>query len=179
MRIASLFLASILLTGCATGTTTDTGAAPEPSNSGQSPSAPEPTDEPDTETGEEVPPESASDSQPCEDLMFQRAQGTIRSQQAALAESDFEAARAFASNSFRSTVTVEQFQEIIEGNFAFLLEDPAITFVECQRRGDTALIRVDVAGSPVTVLVYGMVLEDDMWFVDAASIAGNREDVTA
>jgi hypothetical protein len=110
--------------------------------------------------------------------MFQRAQGTIRAQQSALAQSDFEAARAFASDDFRSGVSVDQFQSIIEGNYSFLLDDPAITFVDCQRRGDSALIRVEVTGSPVTIMLYGVVLESEKWFIDAASVAGSREDVT-
>ena len=110
--------------------------------------------------------------------MFQRAQGTIRAQQNALAKSDFEAARAYASDNFRSGVSVDQFQGIIEGNYSFLLEDPTLTFVDCQRRGDSALIRVEVAGSPVTIMLYGVVLENDSWFIDAASVAGTRDAVT-
>lgn len=123
-------------------------------------------------------PDSANDAAPCEDVMFQRAQGTIRSQQSALAQSDFEAARAFASDNFRSGVSVDQFQSIIEGNYAFLLGDPAVTFVDCQRRGDSALIRVEIAGSPVTIMLYGVVLENESWFIDAATVAGTRDEVT-
>lgn len=110
--------------------------------------------------------------------MFQRAQGTIRAQQKALADSDFEAARSYSSQGFRSGVSVEQFQAIIEGSYEFLLEDPDITFVDCQRRNDSALIRVEVAGSPVTIMLYGVVLENESWFIDAASVAGTRDDVT-
>jgi hypothetical protein len=99
--------------------------------------------------------------------MFQRAQGTIRSQQQALAARDFEAARAYASDSFRESVSVPDFRRIIQGNYAFLLDDPALGFLECQRQGDTALIQVEVL-----VMVWS-------WktIIDAASIAGSREDV--
>lgn len=110
--------------------------------------------------------------------MFQRAQATIRSQQSAFSASDFEAARAYSSDSFRSGVSVEQFGRIIERNYAFLLDDPELTFVDCSRRGDSAILRVEVAGSPITIMLYGMVLENDGWFIDAASVAGTRDDVT-
>jgi hypothetical protein len=110
--------------------------------------------------------------------MFQRAQGTIRAQQSALAATDFEAARAYSSDGFRSGVTVEQFQTIIEANYAFLLDDPVLTFIDCQRRGDSAILRVEVEGSPITVMLYGVVLENDSWFIDAASVAGTRDAVT-
>ena len=110
--------------------------------------------------------------------MFQRAQGTIRAQQSALANSDFDAARAYASRQFRSTVSIEQFRAIIEGSFAFLLDDPALSFAACQRRGDSALLRVEVAGSPATTMVYVVVLENDSWFIDAASVAETSDDIT-
>jgi len=37
---------------------------------------------------------------------------------------------------------------------------------------------VEVAGSPVTIMLYGVVLENDSWFIDAASVAGTRDAVT-
>lgn len=170
MRAVGVVVAGILLTGCTTGVDTQSASDPAPSVAVETPPTPELADD--------EQPESSNEPRPCEDVMFQRAQGTIRAQQSALAASDYEAARAYASNGFRSTVSVEQFQQIIEGDYAFLLDDPALTFTECQRRGDSALIRVDVSGSPVTVMVYGVVLENDSWFIDAATVAGVRQDVT-
>jgi hypothetical protein len=170
MRIIGLLTASLLLVGCASQSTTGGEQVQQTPPQTSAPTEPQPE--------EESTPEPSIASQPCEDVMFQRAQGTIRAQQSALAQSDFEAARAFASDDFRSGVSVDQFQSIIEGNYSFLLDDPAITFVDCQRRGDSALIRVEVTGSPVTIMLYGVVLESEKWFIDAASVAGSREDVT-
>lgn len=177
MRITGLLVVGLLLASCASDTTT--GGEP---TQGSPPATSAPA-EPEAVTSPEAAPESAPESAinavPCEDVMFQRAQGTIRAQQSALAKSDFEAARAYASDNFRSGVSVDQFQGIIESNYSFLLGDPAVTFVDCQRRGDSALIRAEVAGSPVTVMLYGVVLENDSWFIDAASVAGTRDAVTA
>ena len=170
MRIIGLLTASLLLVGCASQSTTGGEQVQQTPPQTSAPTEPQPE--------EESTPEPSIASQPCEDVMFQRAQGTIRAQQSALAQSDFEAARAFASDDFRSGVSVDQFQSIIEGNYSFLLDDPALSFVDCQRRGDSALIRVEVAGSPITVMLYGVVLESEKWFIDAASVAVSREDVT-
>ena len=170
MRVVVLAAAGLLLVGCASATTEGQEQSPQspskPSAPASSESAPEPS------------PKSSNATAPCENVMFQRAQGTIRAQQSALANSDFGAARAYASRQFRSTVSVEQFKQIIEGNYAFLLDDPPLDFAACQRRGDSALLRVEVAGTPSTTMVYLVVLEDDSWFIDAASIAGSSNDVT-
>lgn len=168
MRALGIGLAALLLAGCVSDVST----------SGQAASSPSPTTASPSPTEEQQSPAPSSDAQPCEDAMFQRAQDTIRAQQTALANSDFETARTYASNNFRSGVSVEQFQVIIEGSYAFLLENPEITFVDCQRRNDSALIRVEVAGSPVTIMLYGLVLENESWYIDAASVAGIRDDVT-
>ena len=70
--------------------------------------------------------------------------------QRVVAASDLEAARAYASTNFRYGVSVEQFDRIIERNYAFPLDDPDVTFVDFSRRGDSTILRVDVAGSPIT-----------------------------
>lgn len=69
---------------------------------------------------------------------------------------------------------------MIKGGYAFLLADPALEFLDCQRLGESALIRVEVAepGSTIT-LVYRVVLENESWFIDAASISDRRTKVTA
>lgn len=180
MRVVGLVAAGLLLVGCVGGTTAGEEQPQESPSATSTPDVPEGAPTPETESAPSSEPSSepSNATAPCEDVMFEQAQGTIRAQQGALANSDFDAARAYASRQFRSTVTVEQFQEIIEGSYAFLLEDPALSFAACQRHGDSALLRVEVAGSPATIMVYVVVLESDSWFIDAASIAETRNDVT-
>lgn len=176
--IAGLAAAALLLAGCATQTTT--GQAPNSPSPTEAPDTPAPTEPEATQPEPELTEPEPTESEPvaCEDLVFQRAQTTIRSQQDALGNSDFQAAWGFASPSFRSSVTVDAFQGIIEGTYPFLLDNPDLTFTECQRQGETAFLQVEVAGSPTVVMVYRVVLNEDVWFIDAASIAGSREDVT-
>jgi len=58
-----------------------------------------------------------------------------------------------------------------------LVDSPELAFPECQQETDTVLMRVEVDGSPSVIMIYRLVLEDDGWFIDGASIAGTREDV--
>lgn len=172
MRVFTVIAAGLLLAGCASDVNTVGETRPTKAPTSNAPETPDP------QTTPESAPDATSSATPCEDVMFQRAQGTIRAQQGALAKSDFESARAFASDNFRSGVSVDQFQGIIEGNYPFLLGNPTLTFVDCQRRDDSALIRVEVSGSPVRIMLYGVVLENEAWFIDAASVAGTRNAVT-
>ena len=168
--IAGLAAAALLLAGCATQTTTGRTPTSQPSN--QATDSPAPTE---PEPREPAPTESGPVA--CEDLVFQRAQTTIRGQQDAFGSDDFQTAWGFASPSFRSSVTVDAFQTIIEGTYPFLLDNPNLRFIECQRQGKTAFLQVEVAGSPTVVMVYRVVLNEDVWLIDAASIAGSREEV--
>jgi len=165
--LVMVLVAALMFSGCVADITTG----------GERLTAPTPA-LPDSPNDEQADPPEQQAEQPCEDVMFQRAQGSIRAQQSALAAQDFEAARAFASQSFQQGVSVDQFQRIIQGRYAFLLNDPPVSFVECQRREDSALIRVEVGGSPIRIMLYQVVLENDVWRIDAATTAGSREEVT-
>ena len=107
----------------------------------------------------------------CTQETFDATRQTIEGQQEAFATGDFATARTFSSQSFQSYVSVEQFQEIIVGTYPFLIDSPELAFPECQRETDTVLMRVEVDGSPSVIMIYRLVLEDDGWFIDGASIA--------
>lgn len=95
VRLIPLLATAALLCGCA-GATTGTEPSAQVEASTPSASTPGPSA-----------PESSESEQPreCEQVMFQRAQNTIRSQQSAFAELDFAAARAYSSEGFRSGVS--------------------------------------------------------------------------
>ena len=195
MRVALPLLAAALLSACVTGSTTGgqestrtptqtptqipaqpqrPSSTPSPSNE-PAPSQTEQTEQP--EQPEQTPTQPDVQVAECTQETFDATRQTIDGQQEAFATGDFAVARSFASQSFQSSVSVEQFREIIIGTYPFLIDSPELAFPECQRETDTVLMRVEVNGSPSIVLVYRLVLEDDGWFIDAASIAGTREDV--
>lgn len=189
MRVVFPLLAAALLSACVTGSTTggqestQTPAqtpTPTPTQTQEPSPAPSPSSEP-TPLQSEQP--SQNPSQPnlqvaeCTQETFDATRQTIEGQQEAFATGDFATARTFSSQSFQSYVSVEQFQEIIVGTYPFLIDSPELAFPECQRETDTVLMRVEVDGSPSVIMIYRLVLEDDGWFIDGASIAGTREDV--
>ncbi len=189
MRVVFPLLAAALLSACVTGSTTggqestQTPAqtpTPTPTQTQEPSPAPSPSSEP-TPLQSEQP--SQNPSQPnlqvaeCTQETFDATRQTIEGQQEAFATGDFATARTFSSQSFQSYVSVERFQEIIVGTYPFLIDSPELAFPECQRETDTVLMRVEVDGSPSVIMIYRLVLEDDGWFIDGASIAGTREDV--
>ena len=193
MRVVFPLLAAALLSACVTGSTTggqestQTPAqtpTPTPTQTQEPSPAPSPSSEP-TPSQSEQPSQNPSPtpSQPdvqvaeCTQETFDATRQTIEGQQEAFATGDFATARTFSSQSFQSYVSVEQFQEIIVGTYPFLIDSPELAFPECQRETDTVLMRVEVDGSPSVIMIYRLVLEEDGWFIDGASIAGTREDV--
>lgn len=193
MRVVFPLLAAALLSACVTGSTTggqestQTPAqtpTPTPTQTQEPSPAPSPSSEP-TPSQSEQPSQNPSQtpSQPdvqvaeCTQETFDATRQTIEGQQEAFATGDFATARTFSSQSFQSYVSVEQFQEIIVGTYPFLIDSPELAFPECQRETDTVLMRVEVDGSPSVIMIYRLVLEEDGWFIDGASIAGTREDV--
>jgi len=193
MRVVLPLLAAALLSACVTGSTTGgqesaQTSTPTPTQTQEPSSTPSPSNEPmPSQTGQPSQTPSQAPSQPpsqpdvqvaeCTQETFDGTRQTIEGQQEAFATGDFAAARTFSSQSFQSYVSVEQFQEIIVGTYPFLIDSPELAFPECQRETDTVLMRVEVDGSPSVIMVYRLVLEDDDWFIDGASIAGTREDV--
>ena len=189
MRVVFPLLAAALLSACVTGSTTGgqestQSSTPTPTQTQEPSSTPSPSNEPTpSQTGQPSQTPSQTPSQPdvqvaeCTQETFDATRQTIEGQQEAFATGDFAAARTFSSQSFQSYVSVEQFQEIIVGTYPFLIDSPELAFPECQRETDTVLMRVEVDGSPSIIMIYRLVLEDDDWFIDGASIAGTREDV--
>ena len=193
MRVVFPVLAAALLSACVTGSTTggqestQTPAqtpTPTPTQTQEASPAPSPSSEPTPSQSEQLSQNpSQTPSQPdvqvaeCTQETFDATRQTIEGQQEAFASGDFATARTFSSQSFQSYVSVEQFQEIIVGTYPFLIDSPELAFPECQRETDTVLMRVEVDGSPSVIMIYRLVLEEDGWFIDGASIAGTREDV--
>lgn len=98
---------------------------------------------------------------------------------AAFANADFAAARSFASEGFQSSVDDQEFQTIIEAQYAFLLNDPDVEFLDCAQVGDLAQILVQVTASNIVDVQYRLVRESDGWRIDGATIVDVREAVSA
>lgn len=84
----------------------------------------------------------------------------------------------FASTGFQSSVAEADFQEIIEAQYAFLLDDPTVEFLDCAQVEQYAQIQVRVTATDVYDLQYRLVREPEGWRIEGATIAGAREALT-
>ena len=128
----------------------DRRSTPSPSNE----PAPSRTEQPEQpEQPEQTPTQPDVQVAECTQETFDATRQRIEGQQEAFATGDFASgADPSASQSFQSSVSVDQFREIIVGTYPFLIDSPELAFPECQRETDTVLMRVEVDGSPSIVL---------------------------
>ncbi len=113
-------------------------------------------------------PDADPSIQACAPDVAEAAFDVVKRQQRAFADSDFDSALHFASNGFRSSVTLPQFKALIVSDYTFLLGNSNLRLTECSPEGTGAVLRV-VVGSDFS-LAYRMVAEDGQWRIDGASI---------
>ena len=98
---------------------------------------------------------------------------TVNAQTSAFSSDDFELAYSFASPSFRSSVTLEGFVEIIAGSYGPLIKSSELIFSDCMVDLGSGLALIDVrflqAGNDVYGLRYLMIETIDGWRVQGAS----------
>jgi hypothetical protein len=159
LRIVSLGLLALLLAGCT--------QTIEPVASETTPVEAEPQ--------EQAPTESDDSAQPiaCSENLLAKMSGTIESQIEAFGEKDFELAYSFASPFFRSTVSVEQFVQIINGSYGPLIGSSRLVFSECfsdsKETYGVIVAKFIEPDNDVYDLQYVMVNTDDGWRVQGAS----------
>jgi len=136
--------------------------------------------EPETPTAE-VQPEPTQGEAPmiengpidCDASVQGGIESTVNAQISAFASDNFELAYSFASTSFRSSVTLERFVEIIAGSYGPLIESADLSFTGCLVDLGSGLALIDVrflqAGNDVYGLRYSMIETLDGWRVQGAS----------
>ena len=108
----------------------------------------------------------------CDEATQAAIDDTIAGQLDAFAAGDYAAALGFASERFRAGTTPEQFQAVIEADYALLIGARGHRSGTCVVRGDAAQILVTVDGA-ARELVYAMVDEDGEWRIDVAGFAAD------
>jgi hypothetical protein len=83
----------------------------------------------------------------------------ITKQITALANSDWKRAYSYSAKSFQSSISVDQFKEIIESGYLFLTENGNLTFGACRnsKNAFSQLLTVDSMGAKYE-LVYNLTL---------------------
>lgn len=111
---------------------------------------------------------------PAGDLL--QAQTAIVDQTRAMSAQDFDTARGYASQAFQNAVTVAQFADIISNDYAYLLQNPQITFDDCAVIDAAGLLVsasfiVDGTTYPID---YALVNERGGWFINVAASQESR-----
>lgn len=105
---------------------------------------------------------------PCPEVVVEALSDVVRGQATALGEGDWEKAYTYASPSFRSAITVDQFVTIVLADYGMLTTFQGATFGQCDAVAENAALFQVVIDSdayqPVT-MVYQMVLDEDQWWV--------------
>lgn len=108
----------------------------------------------------------------CSQVTQAGIESSINAQTASFAVDDFELAYSYASESFRSSVSLERFIEIIRGSYGPLISSSKLGFDNCLFYPEAPLATIDVrfteAGTEVYALRYVMVESDLGWRVDGA-----------
>lgn len=104
---------------------------------------------------------------------------TISGQQAAFADADFSLARSFASEGFRSTITVDEFEFLIKREYGFLLDDPAVEVEKCAQVERVGEVQVRIGGSVERTMIYRLVRERGTWAIDGARVTSAPSGIAA
>lgn len=109
----------------------------------------------------------------CDQITKAAIEDTVNFQTRAFAANNYDLAYSFASPGFRSSVTLENFVEIIAGSYGPLIESSDLRFSDCLANPNGGLALIDVsflqAGKFVYALRYLMVETSDGWRVEGAS----------
>ena len=180
--VALVLMLASAMTACGSADTEPTAdsvpTSSAPSSQSPSPTAPTPAQS-SPAASSSSPSESRTSPTDCPQDVRADVERTIRDQQEAFAELDFDGARQFATEAFRAIVEPDQFREIIEDQYAFLLTDPRLEFVACVSGGTVVETLVRVESEPRSTLRYRLMLEDAGWRIDGAVIVQTEDDLAA
>jgi hypothetical protein len=138
---------TLLLSGCSSSKTTKTAT--------QESSAPQPS---------------------CSQSEIDGGSAWIKGQLAAFSKQDFESAYGFATESFRSGRSLEQFISIISSGYGFLLNSRTYSVGECIKEGGNFLFDVRVTAESGTEfpMMYAIEKSDDTWGINAATVVAEQ-----
>jgi hypothetical protein len=126
--------------------------------------------------------ESTTPQPSCSQSEIDGGSAWIKGQLAAFAKQDFESAFGFASESFQSNRSLEEFAAIISSGYGFLLSSRSNTVSNCIKEGNNFLFDVQVTTDSGTnyPMMYALEKTADTWGINAATVvpASNEQEPT-
>ena len=119
--------------------------------------------------------ESATPQPSCSQSEIDGGSAWIKGQLAAFSNQDFERAYGFASKSFQSGRSLEQFTAIIATGYGFLLNSRSNRVGECIKEGNNFLFDVQVTAESGTEypMMYALIKTEETWGINAATVVVN------
>jgi hypothetical protein len=123
-------------------------------------------------TTENATQESTTPQPSCSQTDIDGGSAWIKGQLAAFSSQDFESAYGFATESFRSGRSLEQFISIISSGYGFLLNSRTYSVGECIKEGDNFLFDVRVTAESGTEfpMMYALAKSENTWGINAATV---------
>jgi hypothetical protein len=127
-------------------------------------------------TTENATQESTTPQPSCSQTDIDGGSAWIKGQLAAFSSQDFESAYGFATESFRSGRSLEQFISIISSGYGFLLNSRTYSVGECIKEGDNFLFDVRVTAKSGTEfpMMYALAKSEDTWGINAATVVAEQ-----
>ena len=116
--------------------------------------------------------ESAAPQPSCTQSEIDGGSAWIKGQLAAFANQDFKSAFGFASESFQSNRSLEEFTAIISTGYGFLLTSRTNSVSNCIKEGNDFLFNVQVTDESGTryPMMYALEKTADAWGINAATV---------
>ena len=120
--------------------------------------------------------ESATPQPSCSQSEIDGGSAWIKGQLAAFSKQDFESAFGFATESFRSNRSLEEFISIISSGYGFLLNSRTYSVGNCIKEGNDFLFNVRVTAESGTEypMMYALAKTDDTWGINAATVVAEQ-----
>jgi hypothetical protein len=120
--------------------------------------------------------ESATPQPSCSQTEIDSGSAWIKGQLAAFSKQDFESAFGFATESFRSNRSLEEFISIISSGYGFLLNSRTYSVGDCIKEGNDFLFDVRVTAESGTEypMMYALAKTDDTWGINAATVVAEQ-----
>jgi hypothetical protein len=126
-------------------------------------------------TTEKATQESSTPQSSCSQSEIDGGSSWIKGQLAAFSKQDFESAYGFASKSFQSGRSLEEFTAIISSGYGFLLNSRTNTVSDCIKEGSNFLFDVQVTTDSGTKypMMYALEKTTDAWGINAATVVAD------
>ena len=120
--------------------------------------------------------ESAAPQPSCSQTEIDGGSAWIKGQLAAFSKQDFQSAYGFATESFRSNRSLEEFISIISSGYGFLLNSRTYSVGSCIKEDDNFLFDVQVTAESGTQypMMYALAKTEETWGINAATVVAEQ-----